>query len=617
MAALAKNKIHCNAFFFGLTAFERDFRGLADHVKVRMAELTEKQRQIMMYISIAHYYGQQSIPKQAFLSFLGIPKTRVVDISAIFTAKAAPALELLTQNEDGELRTTHQFVAEEILRQILGPMDGVRASAVWKQNLSSAGGDFADFCRGDEMLPSRIGLELARRVFIYRDNAEILGTEQVARSQFAQFVEDIPSKYGRKVVLNYLTNVFPSEAHFHAHKGRLLSLSDEYDEALHCVDAAIELQPDDHVLHHMKGMVLRRKIRFGANTRAATQAIVDIAKEASASFAKSRELRPDRDYGYVSEVQMLIDLIDKVGKRNTSVIGEVLAQPNVDPFLQGSLDRAEELLDSVQRLQGAERPSQYITTCRARLANIYGDYTQALQAWDNLLSRRDVVKTVVRRQIVWTMLRRSGGQWDRMKRREKDRVRLLLENNLDEEMGDSGSLRLWLRAIRHVENAPQLEMIIEKVGYWKVNTGVLDAAFYLYVIHTLNALRGSLQSAADARNALEECRALAQYRADRARSFEWVGRGEGIRALVHQSRLGNWGEDFWESPDLLVRREGRIKSIGGPQRGRIELTEGIDAFFVPGKAGLHVGRDENARVDFYLGFSYDGPRAWDVKRVDI
>ena len=196
-------------------------------------------------------------------------------------------------------------------------------------------------------------------------------------------------------------------------------------------------------------------------------------------------------------------------------------------------------------------------------------------------------------------------------------MRRLLEENLDEGNQDSISLRLWLRTIRHSRTPPSLDSVIEKVGYWKVNTGSLDAAYYLYVLHTLRALDGSVQGAADAERALEECRALARFRRDRTRSFEWIGPGDGVGSLVHQSRLGEWVGNFWDSTDVLVRHHGRIRSINGPQKGTIELSGGVEAFFVPAKAGFHGSRDENVLVNCYLGFSYDGPRAWEVRQTGV
>ena len=498
------------------------------------------------------------------------------------------------------------------MQQFLAPRGSQNPEQVWPQNLSSWAKDFASFCRGDDDITSDRFLKLVRRVFIYRDNVEVLGTERAARGQFSQLIENIPSTYGKREVLHHLIEKFPEEAHFHAHLGRFLSRNEEYDKAISCLDEAISLQPHDHVLHHMQGMVLREWIRSSQRDIAIDQ-VIGIAADASKSFEEARRLSPDDEHGYISEIQMLIDMIDKISRGQSEVICNVLARSTSNPFVQQALEKAEDLLDRVRSLHAGEQPSPYADACRARMEVIYGDYSSALQAWDNLLSRPEVAKPPVRRQIVWTILRRNGGSWDRLSDKEAYRVQGLLEENLEEQVNDSRSLRLWLRAIRQSPVPPSLDSIIEKVGYWKANTGSLDAAYYLYVLHMLHALDGSLQGRADAERALEECRRLALFRRDRTRSFEWIGHGSGINALVHQSRLGEWKEDFWETPDALVRLSGRIREIGGRQRGEIELDSGLKAFFVPGRSGFISGRDESAPVNFYLGFSYDGPRAWDVK----
>ena len=612
--ASQRNSPHRNPFFFGLTAFDADFCGLERYVGDRTIGLTDQQTRILVYISIAHYYGQKSIPTQAFAALMQIPRSRLVDLTAAFVGPSSPALDLIMKSRGGEWRTTHHLIAREIMQQVLAPKGSLNPETVWRQGLSSWGKDFASFCRGDVHTTGDSFLELMRRVFIYRDNAEVLGTERAARSQFSQFIDDIPSPYGKREVLTHLIDEFPQEAHFHAHLGRFLSINEEYNEALKCVDSAISLQSGDPVLHHMRGMVLRQQIRLHNKGEYQAEDLMHIAMEASKSFDEARRLSPDLEHGYISEVQMLIDMIDKAGGNEQGVIRHVMSRSGTSPFLQQALEKAEDLLDRVQNLHAGEQPSQYAVLCRARLEGIYGDYSNALQEWDNLLSRPEVTKPPVRRQIVWTILRRRKGSWDGLTKDEAERVQRLLEENLEENINDATSLRLWLRAIRHLRLPPSLESIIEKIAYWKTNTGALEPAYYLYVVHTLHALKGSLRSAVDAEKALEECRKLAQFRRDRTRSFEWIGLGEGIDSLVHQSRLGKWKGDFWESPNILKRLRGRVKVIGGPQRGHIELDTGVVAFFVPGQCGLHSGRDENVPVTFYLGFSYDGPRAWEVRR---
>ena len=88
-------------------------------------------------------------------------------------------------------------------------------------------------------------------------------------------------------------------------------------------------------------------------------------------------------------------------------------------FLRQALGKAEDLLDQVQHLYVGETPSNYVLECNARLNVVYGDYSTALEAWDNLLSRPEVVKPPVRRQIVSTHLRRRDGDWGQLTQSRK------------------------------------------------------------------------------------------------------------------------------------------------------------------------------------------------------
>lgn len=606
--------VYCNAFFFGLTAYGADFRGLGPYVARRIERLTTTQKQFLAFLAIAHYYGHQTIPANAFVSMFQLPATKALSVVGVFVGESAPSLDLVIEVTGGEWRTTHQLIALEILQQVLSPADSDSPQTVWRQNLSIWAKLFADFCRGSEHVRSDQLLELVRRVFIYRDNVEVLGTERSGQKGFSRLVQEIPSEQGRLEVLRHLTVRFPEEAHIHAHLGRLLSLSGEYKEALESIDFAISLQMSDHLLHHMRGMVLRQRMKGEVEVSGAIESIVETAELGSASFEHARRLGPDDEHGFISEIQLLIELIDGAARVSKLSTQKLLVDPHSPQFLKRSLDRIEDLLDQVQRLYVGEQPSHYILDCRARVQRIYGDFKSALQDWDNLLSRPGVVKCPIRRQIVWTILRRHDGNWDKLNKKEVERIRNLLEENLAEESYDSTSLRVWLRSIRYLKVQPSLDSVIEKVSYWKANTGTLDAVFYLYVLHTLRAMKGSPQSLADAEQALEECRQVTRFRRDRTRSFEWIGSGEGVGELVHQGQLGDWKDDFWEHRHLLVRLPGTVASIDAPQKGTIELAGGVKAFFVPGKSDLHYGRDENASVTCYLGFSYDGPRAWNVAK---
>lgn len=599
------------AFFFALTAFESEFAGVKPYVAARLASLTQVQKRIAAFIAMAHYYGQQGLPAQAFAGLLGVPRTKNVDLATALAGDSVHVLELLIA-AGRDYRTSHPLVAEAIMRQVFCPGAEEAGSSQWRQHLSSWSKDFALLCKGDDGPISEQLLELVRRIFVYRDNVEVLGTERSAGGNFAQLIEEIPSSNGKADVLQFLTQCFPLEAHFHAHLARLLGASGDFPRALEAIDFAISLNPTDPLLHHMRGVILRRKLA-AQPPDVESQLLVSIADEASKSFEESRMFAPDSEHGYIGELQMLLTFVDKIQPLRKAGESKTLSRQPHDPHIRAAMEKMEDLLDRVQQIYAGESPSRYVVDCRARLEGLYGDYSVALQQFDSLLARPDVAKGPIRRQIVWTILRRHNGEWGQLSKKEVRRVCSLLEENLDEAISDSTSLRLWLRSVRFSESLPSLDSVIERVAYWKANTGALDAAYYLFVLQMVQGLAGSGQAAADSERSLETSRELSRYRRDRLRSFEWLGNGESVNALVHQTRLGTWNGEFWDKTDDLRRLEGRISSIEGPQKGQIELPNGMSAFFVPGKAGVVAGRDENARVTFFLGFSYEGPRAWSVE----
>jgi hypothetical protein len=100
--------------------------------------------------------------------------------------------------------------------------------------------------------------------------------------------------------------------------------------------------------------------------------------------------------------------------------------------------------------------------------------------------------------------------------------------------------------------------------------------------------------------------------------IDWLGYGQGVKALVHQSELGGWEtpNEFWSDTSALRRVEARVIDIRGPQAGTVSVN-GLEAFFVPARAEVEKGRDKNAVVSGYLAFSLDGARLWDVERMRV
>lgn len=608
-----QNDRTCTAFYFGLETFGKDFLGLEPYVSTRLADLTPAQKQIVGFLALSHHYAQQPIRAQAFVDLLGFPKNRVLKLSHVLPPLT---LELLVEVQEDVWRTAHDLFAQEILEQLLWPNGPDRRP--WRQNLSSWAKEFAYFCRGESAIPSEDMKEIASRTFIYRDNTDLLGTERSAHPTFAQLIDDIPSLEGKVELLRKVAELFPEEAHFWAHLGRFYAVEiKDFQQALSYIERAITLQGNDHVLYHMKGMALRYRADELMRQGADLEQVIPYVKLASEAFEEARKLGPDDPYGYISEVQMLARVLDYAGRHYQGGLQAYWSSPTADIFLRDSLERAEDLLEQVRRNREGEGASPYEEDCRGRIDALYGRHEQALQIWNNLLNRHDTYHPPLRRQIVWTYLARRGRSWDALEPREVERIVNLLERNLQEEPNSDQNLRLWVQSVRRLKQPPSIEAVIERVSYWKANSETLDPVYYLYVFNVLQVLEGSVWAREDARRYIDECRQMARFRRNRTKSLEWLGIGTGINRLVYHSELGRWltDKDFWENTQYLSRVQGRIARIDGPQSGQIEIEGELYAFFVPARGDYSAGRSENKLVDFYLGFSYDGLRAWEVKDV--
>jgi hypothetical protein len=370
----------------------------------------------------------------------------------------------------------------------------------------------------------------------------------------------------------------------------------------------------------MKGMAFRGEVYDLIANKATVAEVVSKAEQASECFAEARRLNPEDEYGYISATQMIIKVLEHAGRFHDGKAMQAALDPGAPKWLRESVQMAEDFLEQVRRNRLGESSSEYEEKCRAGLNSLYGDHDLALQQWGNVLNRNDVYKPPVRRQMVWTYLARRKRNWEHLTSKEVRRVVELLGQNMDQEPNDERNMRLWIKAIRHLQPPPTLESVIEKLAYWKTSSGALEPAYYLYVLYALKTIptagvAGSSLARDQAQRALADCKVLAKNRRNRTKSFEWLGPGEGLPRLVHQERLGEWdrGTDFWMDSSPLVRIGGVISRIWGGEAGEIEIEGGLPAFFVPARSGHSRGRSENFPVTFFLGFSYDGLRAWGVQ----
>ena len=607
-------------FHFALAAFERDYLGITKYVEARIKAASPIQKEILTYIALAYFYGHKPTLPQIFAGHLGRPANNVLQLDKILDD---PQLELLIKESNQKWRPAHQLIAEEILKIVLSDSPDERRN--WKRGLSTWSVNFIKVLSKGILFPNDDLLDLMRRVFILRDEHDLLGTESAALPRFSAIIDDIQNMEGKLTVFKELVDAFPDEAHFWGHLGRFYSFGmEEPREAIIALDRAILLSPNDPVLFHMKGMCYRslvysqiKNAPYGEIKQDMLTELKENVELALESFQNARNLDQYTEHPYISPVQLLLRVIDFGFKISGYKLRSEFLVSASSSWYREKLDEIETLMDKVRSVREGEKPSGYIISCQAGLDQLYDDYSRALEGWQELLTRRDVFAPPIRRQIVRAYLGRKQRQWTLLAPREIERIVDLMEDNMKEEPSSDSNIRIWFNAFR-LSSRQNIDIALDRLATWKSKGDSLESYYYLYILHVMKAMDGSMIERERSLDLIEQCRAKARNAKNRTRSFEWFGEGDGIERLIHHTELGEWDDqtNFYNQVQRLDRIEGRVAQIKGPESGHIELTScGLKAFFVPAVAEVFKGRDENQRVEFYLGFSYDGLRAWSVKKL--
>lgn len=588
-----------NAFFFGLSAFESDFQGIDQYVGSRLNGATLLQIAAIKYCSLAHYYGQTEIPEYALAALVGLPPERASSFSRVLTPEMR---QLMWRSPNGGWRTTHPLVARHVLVHLGG---GER----WNQMLSTWGRELGEFCL-DRVPQNRDLKKIVEAIFIEREGLQ--GSEAGPRTTFAKILEDIPAPTGAAKLIGQISSLAEDDPHFAAHAARYYAFKlRDFATAARFAEQARELDPEDHVLQHVVGMVHRARVSDAIGQRLTLDEIVPWVGAAASAFDASRRCAPNsKQHPFISEIQMRIAVVDYGVRRYGSIAAYLAASPH--PLVVESISVAEDLLARVRYLGDARNPSGYEERARGELTALYGDYERALQLFESLLGKRGVDPLPVRRQIVWTQLARARRDWRSLNGKASDRVLSLLEQNMQEGGYSPADVRQWWRAIRYSGKRVPQDRVHEVLTYWRESELGSEALYASYVAQAVDLLDGLKSGREDYERFKAECSTRSRRDGKRSLCLDWVGNGEGISKLVHQSELGPWDPrtEFWSDRSLLRRLEARVELLKGPQAGTV-VCNGIEAFFVPSRAGLEKGRDEKAILSGYLAFSNDGPRFWD------
>lgn len=597
-----------NPFLYGLTTYEEDFESVDRYVAIHLEGVGDRINRLVRFLALVTRYTQTGISIGLLNRFVGLEAASDVDLSEAL----GESVSHLAVRRGTSVRLLHPVIAGEVLRQTLGGTDD------WHYGLRDVSIDLIDETIAQLGPDAEEARGLLTDLFIKRD----FWTPGVRkRRNFSELILAMPSSAGQHQVLQTLAERCPDEPHFWNHLGRhhIYEMKQDFPAAEGFLKKAIDLDPQEQVHHHSLGMVRRFWIRSLLADALRSEAppsptemfrsVEGLLIGAAEEFELTRRLSPEDDHGYITHIQLIVEVLENLIRvePTKSVVTLAVRRDAVGSWVRGAQVEAESLLAQVKQMRQQRAPSRYELRCVNGLAGVYNDFDTLINSLEQLVNAFEDAD--VRRALATAYYSRSGRVWGKIPEHELRRTKELMEDNLRSDPTQERDVRNWFQASRRLREFSYIDAIGRLEGWAKASDSV-DAHYYLYILHFLRWQSGAERDESALQLSLENCRRRAIGR--RGISYEWLATTPDWCPLVHANELGEWQDElnFFGNTESLARPNGIIATIK-PQAGTIKLGARTVAYFVPGTR-FSESRHLNAAVDFYLGFSYEGLRAWSV-----
>lgn len=602
-------------FYVGLCAYDSEFQAIDRYVEHHLEQLAASGKKAATYLALITRYAQFALPPAVIRRWFGDVPPPQADMNQTLSEILGLDLRHLVVVSSGGARLLHPLIADRVLMS----EDGGAQQGLAQISVSFIGELHRALGAG-----SHVARKMLADLFVRR--API--SDRDKKGNFAEVIQAMTPE-GGQLVFETLTTLYPHEPHFWNHRGRyhIYVVKGDFSEAEGHLDMAVEQAGADASLHqHTLGMVRRfwlenevRDLLRAADepigAAALLEQILPLYDKAMAAFAQSR-IRMTTDHGLVTPLQLTTFVVDALvrASRQPNLTSLLATNTRVAEWIAGQIDEAEALLDDLHaaNLDGTSRSNFYERLTQG-FDLLYGDIEALIEQWRAIKEDRAQDSGALGLALARTIFAQAGRDWSDVSEARAREIHEMLWEAVSTGSSSDSDLRLWLQAYRRLPEYSETTVLERLSAAAELES--LDAYYYLYVMNFMRWLRGDAQNQDRTRQFLEHCRRLAQNK-NRSWSFEWVADSEPAPSLVHFTELGPrlpGADSFFRRPYLLHRLQGVIERIDGRQAGRIRVMPGtLTAHFVPRSKFLQT-RDINATVDFFLGFSYDGLRAWEVE----
>ncbi|EHQ24265.1 P-loop NTPase [Mucilaginibacter paludis] len=624
-------------FYFGLIAYEEAFITIENYVKRRLAGITTKEKDLILLLAFFNYYAKgksRDVPHFVISNFLGVDENFIRLRNHIDNSKI---LDLIIETEPDQYiywRTIHPIISLQILKDTFEPnlLGALNPSIlkIFAMRIIRSVREITNFASAEI-------LQLLDSVFIQRkdwhnNDEEIDEDNGNGDSKFSLLISDLQTNQSRIEVFEVLTTEFPTEhAHFWGHFSRLYSIDKDFDNAIRTINVATDLDPNDYRLFHIKGMCYRTELYrirdkyYGLRDEVSEEILTRLQQlfdDAEFEFDKTAELAPFNEHGYVAFVQMAIQTIEfgysiSLLKTQNKDYTQFITNP-ANTWYSSILASAKEWIDRYNN-KNFEIPSQHLERYKIILLKFWGEKERMINAWQSLIGDQHHDQNIIRRNLAYAHLAKGDFDWAQLRGRDLLKIQSLASENLEGTF-DARDLNLWFEVSRRLNT--NVALLVSRLEELEFKIETIHSAYYLMCLYAIKVLTGGSGSALDNyEKNLQRMNERISGPYNKIFCPEWLGFKDNSIVLVNNKDIGRWNKEkqFFEDGNhrFLYRVNGKVVKYNRPQEGFIEIAgSGILVIYQPGKFGhYHSDAEKGTLVECYIGFNFDGARAFQVSNI--
>lgn len=645
-------------FYLGLIIYEKNYVKLDEYVKLILRSIPQNQKDILTMIAYYTYFSNQQngLPANYFRKLLKLnDEDNVILQQSCFKS---PLNKIIIEQDALRWSMLHRLVAEEVLKSEIGlnNIDKLNIGNLAKYSIK-----FIETIRETSINLKEDSINVLASIFVLRKDeiqltdifSDAIDTEPIVRAfdkKFTMVINTLERKEFQFEVLEKLAEEFGREQrHFYGHLARIYYHYNEHAKAFAAIEKAISIASKDQgdsyydsTLHHIKGMCYKTEAQhiiqqFHNNEEilkdfdTTFKAIKNKYNLAIGEFEKTRRVNTKSEHGYISQIQFASRIVDfcfnyyKEIHNITNYKEFFEYDDSIIKWIQKIIADSTNLLHSIKYLS-QENISNYIKTEEVKLMKYFKESDILIKMWNKLLQDTSIDSTLIRRNIITTRLASVNYKIDKISEFHAREMKNILEEIFIHDPKDF-DIKTYVE-LAQILKIPH-EQIIKKLLACEAKRPTLQAKFYLYALAILQNVQNDIFSDST-EELIKDCRdfnIITKTFSNNTYCPEWIGIRNKKLSILKTHEVGEWNKKFFKNSSevekKLYRFKGLVKKSRDVKQGYIEILDSknngtnLTVLYVPGSAN-HDSSDENKRfVEFNIGLSFFGPRAFNVQNAKL